>query len=72
MPANDTQISKFMSYVLRHAPHELGLTLSDDGWADYAEFSTKQGSAFFVADNGVWLTDKVPPAHLSLVSEIDR
>lgn len=183
MPANDTQTSKFMSYVLRHAPHELGLTLTDDGWTDYAEFSAKlckklgvtdadirrvigenakkrftladgriraaqghsvdvdlklepgmppallyhgttaeawaairetglmpmgrthvhlspdletartvavrrkgphvllkvdaaamhaQGFAFFVADNGVWLADTVPPAHISLVSEIDR
>ena len=183
MPATDTEISKFMSYVLRHAPHELGLTLADDGWTDYAEFSAKlceklgvtdadirrvidenakkrftladgriraaqghsvsvdldlaprtppavlyhgttaeawktiretglkpmnrihvhlsrdletartvavrrkgphvllkvdaaamhsAGMAFFMADNGVWLTGTVPPAHLSLVPEIDR
>lgn len=41
MPASDTDISKFMSYLLRHAPHELDLTLTDDGWTDYAAFSTK-------------------------------
>lgn len=40
MPATDTEISKFMSYVLRHAPQELGLSLSSDGWTDYAEFSS--------------------------------
>lgn len=31
---NDTQISKFMSLVLRHAPQEAGLTLDQNGWAD--------------------------------------
>ncbi|MBN9256421.1 MULTISPECIES: RNA 2'-phosphotransferase [unclassified Mesorhizobium] len=31
---NDTQISKFMSLVLRHAPQEAGLTLDENGWAD--------------------------------------
>ncbi|WFP60696.1 RNA 2'-phosphotransferase [Mesorhizobium sp. WSM4904] len=32
---NDTQISKFMSLVLRHAPEEAGLVLDDSGWADF-------------------------------------
>ncbi|MCB1446578.1 MAG: RNA 2'-phosphotransferase [Rhizobiaceae bacterium] len=41
MPATDTEISKFMSYVLRHAPHELELTLTEDGWTDYAALSEK-------------------------------
>jgi putative RNA 2'-phosphotransferase len=31
---NDTQISKFMSLVLRHAPQEAGLSLDENGWAD--------------------------------------
>lgn len=29
-----TRISKFLSYVLRHAPHSVGLTLDDAGWVD--------------------------------------
>lgn len=29
---NDT--SKFLSYVLRHEPHAIGLTLDNEGWAD--------------------------------------
>lgn len=41
MPACDTEISKFMSYVLRHAPQELELDLTEDGWTDYAAFSAK-------------------------------
>lgn len=32
--ASDVDISKFMSYVLRHAPDEAGLTLDDNGWTD--------------------------------------
>ncbi|RTM05374.1 MAG: RNA 2'-phosphotransferase [Hyphomicrobiales bacterium] len=31
---NDTQISKFMSLVLRHAPEQAGLALDENGWAD--------------------------------------
>lgn len=30
---NDTQTSKFLSYVLRHEPEAIGLTLDDGGWA---------------------------------------
>ncbi|MGX9143826.1 RNA 2'-phosphotransferase [Mesorhizobium sp. 128a] len=32
---NDTQISKFMSLVLRHAPQEAGLSLEENGWANF-------------------------------------
>ena len=32
---NDTQISKFMSLVLRHAPQDAGLSLDENGWADF-------------------------------------
>lgn len=28
------RISKFLSYVLRHEPHAIGLTLDREGWAD--------------------------------------
>ena len=31
---NIKQISKFISYVLRHHPEEAGLTLDEQGWAD--------------------------------------
>lgn len=29
-----TQTSKFLSYVLRHEPQSIGLTLDSEGWAD--------------------------------------
>jgi putative RNA 2'-phosphotransferase len=32
-----TQLSKFLSYVLRHAPESIGLTLDQDGWADITQ-----------------------------------
>src|SRR6185503_13277604 len=30
----NTRISKFLSWVLRHNPHEIGLILDENGWAD--------------------------------------
>ena len=50
MPANDTEISKFLSYVLRHAPQEIGLDLDSEGWTDYAELSRKICAKFGVLD----------------------
>src|SRR5438128_341220 len=34
MTKQDEQISKFLSYVLRHEPQAIGLTLDSDGWAE--------------------------------------
>lgn len=34
-------ISKFLSYVLRHAPQSIGLTLDANGWADVDELLAK-------------------------------
>ncbi|WP_099075322.1 RNA 2'-phosphotransferase [Proteus alimentorum] len=28
------QISRFLSYILRHAPESIGLTLDDQGWGE--------------------------------------
>ena len=33
---NDTQLSKRLAYLLRHAPHEAGLTLEPGGWVPLA------------------------------------
>jgi putative RNA 2'-phosphotransferase len=32
-----TETSKFLSYILRHQPQSIGLTLNTEGWADIAE-----------------------------------
>jgi putative RNA 2'-phosphotransferase len=53
MPATDIEVSKFMSYVLRHAPQELGLTLSSDGWADYAQFSSRLCRKLDISDGDI-------------------
>lgn len=35
------KISKFLSYVLRHKPDAIGLTLDPEGWADISEVIAK-------------------------------
>ena len=50
MPASDTEISKFLSYILRHAPQELGLVLDAEGWTDYSELSRKVCEKFGTVD----------------------
>lgn len=37
MPKKLIEVSKFLSYVLRHEPESIGLTLDREGWADIAE-----------------------------------
>jgi putative RNA 2'-phosphotransferase len=37
--------SKFLSYVLRHAPESIGLTLDANGWAGVDELLAKAGAA---------------------------
>ncbi|MEQ9846194.1 RNA 2'-phosphotransferase [Pectobacterium brasiliense] len=34
---NHAEVSKFLSYVLRHKPEAIGLTLNSEGWANIAE-----------------------------------
>lgn len=34
MSNQHAETSKFLSYVLRHEPHAIGLTLDSEGWAD--------------------------------------
>lgn len=34
MKDHNTQISKFLSYVLRHHPESIGIQLDSEGWAD--------------------------------------
>ena len=38
---NDVKISKFLSFVLRHKPEEIGLVLDPNGWADINELLKK-------------------------------
>ena len=47
----DTDVSKFMSYVLRHAPHEAGLALDSEGWTSFADLKTAVTARFGITDN---------------------
>ncbi|CAJ6268647.1 RNA 2'-phosphotransferase [Burkholderia pseudomallei] len=40
-----TRASKFLSYVLRHRPDSIGVTLDAQGWADVSELLTKAAAA---------------------------
>ena len=52
-PDADVEISKFLSYILRHKPDAIGLSLDDQGWADIDELlrlSAEHGRSFSRAD----------------------
>ena len=46
------RVSKFLSYVLRHEPASIGLTLDGQGWVDIDELTSKANSS----DQGIPLT----------------
>lgn len=48
---SDTDISKFLSYVLRHAPQEAGLTLDENGWTDFETLKQAVKAKFAVEDS---------------------
>jgi putative RNA 2'-phosphotransferase len=53
MPTNPTQLSKFLSFVLRHKPDSIGLVLDQRGWAsieDLIEKGNAAGTSFGRAD----------------------
>uniref|UniRef100_UPI0039EEB0F7 RNA 2'-phosphotransferase n=1 Tax=Bordetella sputigena TaxID=1416810 RepID=UPI0039EEB0F7 len=39
-PSTTQETSKFLSYILRHAPESIGLSLDSDGWADISSLIT--------------------------------
>ncbi|QPF94950.1 RNA 2'-phosphotransferase [Bradyrhizobium commune] len=45
MPIDDTQLSKFLSLVLRHKPDVIGLVLDAQGWAGIDELIAKANAA---------------------------
>ena len=53
MSRDPVALSKFFSYVLRHKPDAIGLTLGDNGWVDIAELVAKGNAAgeVFTADD---------------------
>ncbi|WP_063683362.1 RNA 2'-phosphotransferase [Bradyrhizobium stylosanthis] len=45
MPVDQVQLSKFLSFVLRHKPDEIGLTLGAEGWVNIDELVEKANAA---------------------------
>lgn len=45
MPIDQVRLSKFLSFVLRHKPDEIGLALDAEGWADVGELIAKADAA---------------------------
>jgi putative RNA 2'-phosphotransferase len=45
MSSNDVQLSKFLSFVLRHKPDSIGLTLDPQGWAGIDDLIAKAQTA---------------------------
>jgi putative RNA 2'-phosphotransferase len=53
MSKKNTDISKFLSYVLRHQPEAIGLSLDNEGWAIISDLilcSVKEG---YILDNNL-------------------
>ncbi|MBY5402506.1 RNA 2'-phosphotransferase [Rhizobium leguminosarum] len=45
----ETEVSKYMSYVLRHAPDAAGLTLDSEGWVSFDELEKVLASKYNVS-----------------------
>ncbi|MFF0949802.1 RNA 2'-phosphotransferase [Rhizobium leguminosarum] len=45
----ETEVSKYMSYVLRHAPDAAGLTLDSEGWVSFDELEKALASKYYVS-----------------------
>jgi putative RNA 2'-phosphotransferase len=45
----ETEVSKYMSYVLRHAPDAAGLTLDSEGWVSFDELEKVLASKYDVS-----------------------
>ncbi|PDT18138.1 RNA 2'-phosphotransferase [Rhizobium sp. J15] len=45
----ETEVSKYMSYVLRHAPEAAGLTLDAEGWVSFDELEKALTSKYDVS-----------------------
>lgn len=45
MPVNHTELSKFLSFVLRHKPDSIGLLLDHQGWASVEDLIAKGNAA---------------------------
>ncbi len=45
MPIDQIKLSKFLSFVLRHEPDEIGLALNAEGWANIDQLIERANAA---------------------------
>ncbi|MDF0495429.1 RNA 2'-phosphotransferase [Bradyrhizobium yuanmingense] len=74
MPINDTQLSKFLSLVLRHQPETIGLVLDSQGWASIDDLIAKANAAgtTFGRDDLLRVVAESDKKRFSLSPETDR
>lgn len=64
----ETEVSKFMSYVLRHAPEAAGLTLDAEGWVSFDDFEKVVTSKYDVTrDDIIGIIENSPKKRFALV-----
>ena len=68
------RISKFLSWVLRHKPHEIGLTLDENGWADVNDLikKSKDANIHLTIDILKHIVDTNPKKRFSFNKQQDR
>ncbi|MGX1322942.1 putative RNA 2'-phosphotransferase [Bradyrhizobium sp. USDA 377] len=74
MPINDTQLSKFLSLVLRHQPDAIGLVLDSQGWAGIDDLVAKANAAGtkFGRDDLLRVVAESDKKRFSLSADTDR
>ena len=74
MPINDTQLSKFLSLVLRHQPEAIGLALDGQGWAGIDDLIAKANAAGtrFGREDLLRVVAESDKKRFSLSADIDR
>ncbi|MDF0581498.1 RNA 2'-phosphotransferase [Bradyrhizobium yuanmingense] len=74
MPINDTQLSKFLSLILRHQPETIGLVLDSHGWASIDDLIAKGNAAGtkFGRDDLLRVVAESDKKRFSLSPETDR
>lgn len=64
----ETEVSKFMSYVLRHAPEAASLTLDAEGWVSFDDFEKAVTSKYDVTrDDIIGIIENSPKKRFALV-----
>ncbi|MDF0516249.1 RNA 2'-phosphotransferase [Bradyrhizobium yuanmingense] len=74
MPISDTQLSKFLSLILRHQPETIGLVLDSHGWAGIDDLVAKANAAGtkFGRDDLLRVVAESDKKRFSLSPETDR